>query len=127
MKQLYQRTFEHINMPEEHSQALRSALASRCSNNDQEVDTMNSQKAIRRPAVLLIALLVVLALTTTAFAAGSYVVYHITSSSVDPAEGNVFDEWTDFEADVVLPYENYTEEDGEVIIDLKPGDWNQAK
>ena len=126
MKQLYLRTFEHVRMSEAHSQALRSELASRCAMKKLEEKNMNDSKKLRRPGLLAVALLVLLALTTTAFAAGGYVVYHIHNGAESViANGNV--QQIDFQPDAILPYEGFTEDNGEVTFSFAPEDWAQTK
>ena len=126
MKQLYWRTFEHVRMSEARSQALRSTLASRCALNRLEENNMRMPKKMRCPVSFAIALLVILALTTTAFAAGGYVVYRIHNGTEGiPADGNV--QQIDFEPDAILPYEGFTENNGEVTFSFAPEDWAQTK
>ena len=114
MNHLYQRTFDHIRMPEDRARALRTDLASRCSQPETEVIFMNKKTILRRPASLLVAILLIAALSVTALACGGRVLYRILSDDEIPAvTGTVYD-LTDQEVETV-PYE-YTEENGEIWV-----------
>lgn len=124
MKQLYRRTLEHVHMPQERYNALRETLISRCASNRSEVRSMNHSRTLRRPAVLAIALLALLALTATAFAAGTYVTYRLNSSADIPAGDSI--DLLEMAPDAALPYEGFIEEGGDVTVTFGPGDWAQT-
>ncbi len=77
MDRLYQRTFDRVHLPEDRARSLRAQLASQCSPMKQEVIPMKQHKSLRRPAVVLVAALLVCALSVTAFAYGGRVVEHV--------------------------------------------------
>ncbi len=70
MDRLYQKTFDQVRMPKDRAQQLRTELASRCSHDEMEARTMNNSKKIRRPALALVAVFVIAAMSLTAFAYG---------------------------------------------------------
>ena len=70
MDRLYQRTFDQIHLPEERAAVVRKALASRCSQTEQEVIPMKHFKRLPRPVTAAAALILVFALSATAFAYG---------------------------------------------------------
>ena len=74
MDRLYQTTFDQVRMPEERAQRLRAELASRCSHHELEAISMNNSKKIRRPAMAMVAVFVIAALSLTAFAYGETIV-----------------------------------------------------
>lgn len=133
MNRLYQRTFDHVHMPEDRARSLRAVLASRCSEPETEVIMMNKRKFLRRPAAFLIAILLIGALSITALACDGGrvihqigdVIYQIVAGDADlPADGVTYD-LTDQEPDAVLDsseYTEYIEEDGTVRIILNDGD-----
>lgn len=127
MNQLYKRTFDQITMPEKRASALRAFLISRCSNNETEVITMNSTKILRRPAAILAAILIIASLAVSAFACGRYVVYQIQTGEFELPEDSFLYDWIEFEPEAILPYENYTESNGEVTVTFDAEDWEQEK
>lgn len=126
MKNLYQKTFDQIRMPEEQTWSLREKLASRCSQEEKEVNTMNAHKILRRPAALLVAALLVAALSITAFAACEYVVYQIKTGEIELPEDSIIYDWIDMEPDAILPYENFTEVDGNVTVTFDADEWSRG-
>ena len=116
MNQLFKRTFDKIIMPEEHANAVREVLRSRCSENETEENLMNKNRIMRRPAAILVAILIIASLAVTAFACGSYVVYQVKTGEIELSENSIFYDLIDFEPEAVLPYENYTESNGEVTV-----------
>lgn len=115
MKNLYQKTFDKVSMPEETYLHLRTVLASRCSQNEMEVNRMKNRTYLRRPAAFLVALILIAALSVSALACGAYVVYQVLPENAEIPENENAADFTDFEPDEVLPYE-YTEKDGEIIV-----------
>lgn len=116
MNKLYQRTFDHVSMPEDHAQALRSALASHCSNNETEVIPMKKH-FVRRSTSLFVAAILIAAMSVSALACGIYyyVTYEINENVEIPEDAvNITDQDADFEMD---SYE-YHEEDGMIIVDF---------
>ena len=57
MDRLYQRTFDQIHLPEERAAVVRKALASRCSQTEQEVIPMKHFKRLPRPVTAAAALI----------------------------------------------------------------------
>lgn len=75
MNRLYQKTFDQIQMPEDRCQSLRTVLASQCSENEMEaMNNMKKHKFLRHPAAAVAAVLLVAALSVTAFAYGERIV-----------------------------------------------------
>lgn len=72
MKRLYQQTFDRIHMPEKRAEMLRETLISQCSDPETEVYPM--KKLRPKPMSLVAAIVMVCALTVTAFAYGGEVV-----------------------------------------------------
>ena len=126
MNQLYRRTMDQITMPEEKARFLRSNLASHCSQQESEVHSMKIHPHLKRPSALLVAFILILTLSITAYAAGSYVVYQVKSGAMELPEGSFLQDLIDMEPDEVLPYENWTESNGEVTVffDVEEGDDN---
>lgn len=128
MNQLYQRTFDHVRMPEDRARSLRAALASRCSSTETEVISMKKQTMLRRPTLLVAAALLIAALSLSALACGSRVIYRILSDKNDvpafPENSTTYD-LTGQEFDTGLPY-TYTEEDGEIQVFLPEDGWAES-
>lgn len=83
MKSLYQKTFDKVRLPEDRAGVLRAGLASRCSQKETEAEKMNKQKFIRRPFVLAAAILLICALSVTAFAYGGRVYQTMTGGVIE--------------------------------------------
>ena len=116
MNQLYQRTFDHVTMPEDHARSLRSALTSHCSNNETEVIPMK-KNIVRKSTSFLVAAVLIAAMSVSALACGIY--YYVTYEVQEGVEcsEDAFDltgQDADFETD---PYD-YREEDGMIIVDF---------
>ena len=116
MNQLYQRTFDHVTMPEDHARSLRSALASHCSHNETEVIPMK-KNIVRKSTSFLVAAVLIAAMSVSALACGIY--YYVTYEVQEGVEfsEDAFDltgQDADFETD---PYD-YREEDGMIIVDF---------
>lgn len=82
MKQLYQKTFEQIKMPEARAAALRTTLASRCSQTEKEAIPMKHTKFFRRPMAAVAAVVLIVALSATAFAYSGGFYRFMTGGSV---------------------------------------------
>lgn len=132
MNRLYQKTFDHVRMPEDRARAMRAVLASRCSQSETEAVIMNKRKFLRRPAAILIAVLLIGALSITALAADGGRIIHqigdiiyeiVSGDTVLPADTVTID-LTDQDVITFDSYE-FTEEDGEIWISLNDAD--QAK
>ena len=82
MDRLYQRTFDQIHLPEERAAVVRKALASRCSQTEQEVIPMKHFKRLPRPVTAAAALILVFALSATAFAYGQRFYSFMSGGSV---------------------------------------------
>lgn len=121
MNDLYQKTFDRIHMSEERVQSLRSELASRGSNTEMEVHTMNKHTAFRRSTSFLIAAALAAALSISALACGIY--YHVTYRVNDDADipGHSID-LTQQDADFEIGGYHYTEDGGQIIVDLTEAD-----
>ena len=116
MNQLYQRTFNHVTMPEDHARSLRSALASRCSKNETEV--IPTKKSIARKSTsFLVAAILIATMSISALACGIY--YYVT---YEVREGVEFSEdafdLTVQDADFEMDSYDYREEDGMIIVDF---------
>lgn len=121
MKNLYQKTFDQIHMPEEQMRSLRERLTACCSEQEKEI-IMTNNKFFRRPAGALVAALLVAALSITAFAACKNVVYQIRTGEIELPEDSIIYDWIDVEPDAILPYENFTEIDGNVTVTFDADD-----
>ena len=77
MDRLYQKTFDQVIMREECADSIRAVLASRCSQTETEAKNMNKHTFLRRPTAILAAVLLVGALSITAFAYGGQIVDRI--------------------------------------------------
>ena len=116
MNQLYQRTFDHVTMPEDHAQSLRSALASHCSNNETEVNPMK-KNIVRKSTSFLVAAILIATMSISALACGIY--YYLTyevNEGVEFSE-DAFD-LTEQDADFEMDSYDYREEDGMIIVDF---------
>ena len=124
MNRLYQKTFDHVRMPEDRAQALRGALASRCPDTQTEVIAMNKKTCLRRPALLFAAVLLIAALSLSALACGGYVVYQVVTGkdAQMPENGTTYELTEPVE---VMPYE-YTEQDGQIYVSFDAGDWENV-
>ena len=119
MNQLYQRTFNHVTMPEDHARSLRTELASHCSNHETEVIPMK-KNIVRRSTSFLIAAILIAAMSVSALACGIYyyVTYEVNEDVVIPTDAiNLIDQDADFE---VSSYD-YQEENGLIIVDMDGG------
>lgn len=87
MKQLYRQTFEQIGMPEETAQALRAELASRSSQSETEElnmknETNHTRPILRRTGTLLVAALLICALSVSALAYGGVQLYQMLTGGM---------------------------------------------
>ena len=116
MNQLYQRTFDHVTMPEDHARSLRSALASHCSNNETEVIPMKKH-LVRRSTSFLVAAILIAAMSVSALACGIY--YYVTYEVHEGVElpEDAFD-LTGQDADFELGSYDYHEEGDMIIVDF---------
>lgn len=73
MNRLYQKTFDQVRMGSEQYRSLRESLASQCSRSEMEANHMKKTTVRRRPVVAA-AILLVGALSVTAFAYGGRIV-----------------------------------------------------
>lgn len=116
MNQLYQRTFNHVTMPEDHARSLRSALASHCSKNETEVIPMK-KNVVRKSTSFLVAAILIATMSISALACGIY--YYVT---YEVQEGVEFSEdaidLTGQNADFEMGSYDYREEDGMIIVDF---------
>ena len=116
MNQLYQRTFNHVTMPEDHARSLRSDLASRCSKNETEVIPMK-KNVVRKSTSFLVAAILIATMSISALACGIY--YYVT---YEVREGVEFSEdafdLTGQDADFEMDSYDYREEDGMIIVDF---------
>ena len=116
MNQLYQRTFDHITMPEERAKSIRASLASRCSHNETEVNPMK-KNIVRKSTSFLVAAILIATMSISALACGIY--YYVTyevHEGVEHTEDavNLTNQDVDFEMDSY----DYREEDGMIIVDF---------
>lgn len=116
MNQLYQRTFDHITMPEESAKSIRASLASRCSHNEMEVNPMK-KNIVRKSTSFLVAAILIATMSISALACGIY--YYVTyevHEGVELTEDavNLTDQAAVFEMDSY----DYREEDGTIIVDV---------
>lgn len=116
MKNLYKKTFDKVSMPEEAYLHLRTVLASECSQRKTEVKIMKNRTCFKRGIIIALAVLMLAAMSITAFAYGGDVIYKIWPA-LDPdlPESADITEITDMEPVEIMPYE-YTEEDGSIIV-----------
>ena len=116
MNQLYQRTFNHVTMPEDHARSLRSALASHCSKNETEVIPMK-KNVVRKSTSFLVAAILIATMSISALACGIY--YYVTYEVQEGVEfsEDAFD-LTDQDADFEMDSYDYREEDGMIIVDF---------
>lgn len=82
MNNLYRQTFDQIGMPEETAQALRAELASRSSRSETEELNMKQKTnhtgpILRRTGTLLVAVLLICALSISALAYGGVQIYQM--------------------------------------------------
>lgn len=122
MNDLYQKTFNQINMSEERVQSLRAELASRCSNAETEVIPMK-KATLRHSTSFLIAAALAALMSVSALACGVY--YYVTYQVNDGMD--IPDNAVDLTDDSNFESGNYTyrEEDGQIIVDL-PADPSTA-
>lgn len=120
MNQLYQRTFDHVTMPEDHARSLRSALASHCSKNETEVIPMK-KNIVRKSTSFLVAAILIAAMSVSALACGIY--YYVTYEVQEGVEfsEDAFD-LTGQDADFEMDSYDYREEDGMIIVDFDTAD-----
>lgn len=82
MNSLYRQTFDQIGLPEETAQALRAELASRSSQSETEEPNMKNETnytrpILRRTGTLLVAALLICALSVSALAYGGVQIYQM--------------------------------------------------
>ena len=120
MKQLYQKTFEQIKMPEARAAALRTTLASRCSQTEKEAIPMKHTKFFRRPMAAVAAVVLIVALSATAFAYSGGFYRFMTGGSIQDVvdeNGNVTGVQGQVDLDqVVEPVE--VREDGRLYLTI---------
>lgn len=122
MNDLYQRTFNQINMSEERVQSLRAELASRCSNAETEVIPMK-KATLRHSTSFLIAAALAALMSVSALACGVYyyVTYQVNDSNDIPDNAVDLVDDANFESGDY----SYREEDGQIIVDI-PADPSAA-
>lgn len=109
MNKLYEKTFSQIEMPKESMLALRSALASKCSDNETEVP-MKRFSFRRHPAALLAAVILIAALSVTALACGGAALYRfLTGGTITQAESYT-------EVSIGTEFSPIEEQDGHVYL-----------
>ena len=116
MNQLYQKTFDHVTMPEDHARSLRVELASHCSKHETEVIPMKKH-FVRRSASFLAAAILIAAMSVSALACGIYyyVTYEVQEGVELPEDAvNLTEQNADFEMDLY----DYREEDGMIIVEF---------
>lgn len=116
MNQLYKRTFDHVTMPEESAKSIRASLASRCSNNETEVNPMKNN-IVRKSTSFLVAAILIATMSISALACGIY--YYVTyevKEGVELSEDAV--NLTDQDADFEMDSYDYREEDGMIIVEF---------
>ena len=120
MNQLYQRTFDHITMPEESAKSIRASLASRCSHNETEVNPMK-KNIVRKSTSFLVAAILIATMSISALACGIY--YYVTYEVQEGVEfsEDAFD-LTGQDADYEMDSYDYREEDGMIIVDVDAAD-----
>ena len=120
MNQLYQRTFDHITMPEESAKSIRASLASRCSHNETEVNPMK-KNIVRKSTSFLVAAILIATMSISALACGIY--YYVTYEVQEGVEfsEDAFD-LTGQDADYEMDSYDYREEDGMIIVDFDAAD-----
>ena len=123
MNQFYQRTFNHVTMPEDHARSLRSALASHCSKNETEVIPMK-KNVVRKSTSFLVAAILIATMSISALACGIY--YYVTYEVQEGVEfsEDAFD-LTGQNADYEVDSYDYREEDGMIIVDFAEADTNE--
>lgn len=84
MNQLYRKTFDQVEMSPDRERAVRDRLASRCS--EKEAIMKKNHNFVRRPVIVMAAVVLVLALSLTAFAFGGTVYRFMTGGVVAGAE-----------------------------------------
>ena len=84
MERLYRKMFDQVRMSEEQARRVRTSLASRCSQIEMEAIPMKQAKYVRRPIMAVAIVVLVCALSVTAFAAsgGFGKVYQLMSGGV---------------------------------------------
>lgn len=122
MNDLYQKTFDQINMSEERVQSLRAELASRCSTTETEVIPMK-KATLRHSTSFLIAAALAVLMSVSALACGIYyyVTYQVNDSNDIPDNAVDLVDDANFESGDY----SYREEDGQIIVDL-PADPSTA-
>lgn len=120
MNQLYQRTFDHVTMPEERAKSIRASLASRCSHNETEVNPMK-KNIVRKSTSFLVAAILIATMSISALACGIY--YYVTYEVQEGVEfsEDAFD-LTGQDADYEMDSYDYREEDGMIIVDFDAAD-----
>lgn len=123
MNQLYQRTFDHVTMPEESAKSIRASLASRCSHNETEVNPMK-KNIVRKSTSFLVAAILIATMSISAVACGIY--YYVTYEVQEGVEfsEDAFD-LTGQDADYEMDSYDYHEEDGMIIVDFDAADTDE--
>ena len=116
MNRIYQRTFDHVTMPEDHARSLCAQLASRCSNNETEVISMK-KTIVRRTTSFLVAAILIAAMSVSALACGIY--YYVTYEVREGVESS--DDAFDLigqDPDYEVGAYDYSEKNGMIIVDF---------
>lgn len=116
MNQLYKKTFDHITMPEDRAQSLSTELIAHYAMNEMEVTHMN-RTIVRRSHTLLVAVILLLAMSASALACGIYyaVTYEVNEDAVISDDAINL---ADIDADIEFSDYTYHEEDGMVIVEM---------
>ena len=110
----YKRTFDKVSMPEQSYLRIRASLASRCSQNETEVYQMKNRTYFKKSIIVALAVLMVAALSVTAFAYGGEIFTFLTGGTVEHS----VDEHGESYTGVSMPAESPIEisGDGRVIM-----------
>lgn len=116
MKNLYQRTFDKVAMPEDAYLHLRTVLASRCSQDEMEVNRMKNRSYFKKGIIMALAVLMVAALSITAFAYGGQIFSFLTGGTVEQGTDENGVTYTGVSMPDSSPVEEFA--DGRVMLDF---------
>lgn len=116
MENLYKTTFDRVSMPEDAYLHLRTVLASRCSQNETEVYQMKNRSYFKKGIVMALAVLMVAALSVTAFAYGGEIFTFLTGGTVEHSVDEHGERYTGVSMTDISPVEEMA--DGRVMLSL---------
>ena len=112
----YKRTFDRVSMREQSYLHLRAILASRCSQNETEVKPMKKRTYFKKSIIVALAVLMLAALSVTAFAYSHEIFNFVTGGTVEHRVDEQGESYTGVSMPAASPVEEMA--DGRVLLSI---------